>query len=46
MEKETKIDIVIPYVNNQDQKWRKTYLDYAQKHGYYGKDKGITYESD
>ena len=37
MEKETKIDIVIPYVNNQDQKWRKTYLDYAQKHGYYGK---------
>ena len=26
-----KIDLVIPYVNNQDKVWQKTYLDYFQR---------------
>ena len=31
------IDIVIPYVNNKDPLWKKSFLDFASKHGYYGK---------
>ena len=27
------IDLVIPYVTNQDEVWRKTYREYCEKHG-------------
>lgn len=30
-----KIDFVVPYVNNKDPLWQKTFLDYAQSRGYY-----------
>lgn len=32
MNKEEKIDFCIAYVNNQDEVWRETYIDYCKKH--------------
>ena len=29
-----KIDFVVPYVNNQDKVWQKTFVDYAMRHDY------------
>lgn len=33
MKNATLIDFVIPYVNNNDNVWRKTYIDYCTSHG-------------
>ena len=30
-----KIDLVIPYVNNKDLNWQKSFLDFAKRNGYY-----------
>ena len=32
MKKEEKIDFCIAYVNNQDEVWRKTYIDFCKQH--------------